>query len=241
MRVAPATLLASAIVGALIDAGCSCGSTHTPPDAAADVVATTEPDVDVVGVWHDCGTTLTFAADGTVLREDLRAGCETRGTWDVRGRSLEIAWESADCVGSERWMRELVRAERGFVSVDLADGRTNRWADDAHPITRFDMRGDEGEHSIVRLVGTPGEGFGSGCYWSADGTCGGLFSCGGVIGRWAYEGDVLSASTSCGGTCACGARLEGTRDATGVITGTYTGANCESVLAGSFVATPLSP
>ncbi len=222
-------------------AGCSCGTTHTPPDAATDAMGTAETDLDVTGVWRDCATTLTFTPDGRVTREDLRAGCSSTGMFEVHGRSLEIAWDSADCVGTDRWARELVRAERGFVSVDLVDGRTNRWGDSDHPITAFDVIGESGQHSIVRTVGTPGEGFGSGCYWSPDGTCGGLLSCGGVIGRWAFEGDTLSASTSCGGTCACGARMEGTREASGVIRGTYTGANCEVVLSGTFVATPTDP
>lgn len=234
-------VLSLVIAGSGAWAGCSCGSTHTPPDAAMDAHGTSEPDLDVTGVWRDCATTLTFGTDGTVTREDLRAGCSSAGTYEVHGRSLEIQWEGAECVGTDRWSRELVRAERGFVSVDLVDGRTNRWADDEHAVTRFDVEGESGQRSVVRIVGTPGEGFGSGCYWSADGTCGGLLSCGGVIGRWAFEGDRLSASTSCGGTCACGARLEGTREASGVIRGAYTGANCEVMLSGTFVATPTDP
>ncbi|MBN8615861.1 MAG: hypothetical protein J0L92_35030 [Deltaproteobacteria bacterium] len=233
----------TAVISALLvvmasSTGCSCGTTHSPPDAALDGVTSAEPDIDLTGTWHDCGTRLTFAPDGTVTREDLRAGCSSIGDYEIRGRSLEVAWDSADCVGTDRWARELVRADRGFVSVDLVDGRTNRWADDAHTIERFEIVGESGQRSIARLVGTPGDGFGSGCYWSADGTCGGLLSCGGAIGRWSLEGDSLSASTSCSGTCACGARLAGTRDAAGVITGTYTGANCEVVLSGTFVATP---
>lgn len=216
--------------------GCSCGATHSPPDAAIDAVGPGEADLDVVGRWHDCASTLTFTTEGTVTRSDHRSGCTSSGTYEVSGERLEVVWSVA-CDGTDRWSRELVRAERGIVAVDPADGRTSRWADDTHPVELVTIRGEAGEETIARIVGRPGTGFGSGCYWSADGACGGLFSCAGVLQLWSYEGDSLSASTSCGGECACGARLAGTRAADGSVSGTYRGANCERVLSGTFVAT----
>jgi len=220
--------------------GCVCGVTHSAPDAAADAVSPSEIDIDVLGRWHDCANTLTFEPDGSALRLEHRTGCLTTGTFDVSGRTLEIAWEASACAEATRWTRELVRTERGFVAVDPSTGTTSRLADDATPREHLELVGDGGERTIVRVVGTPGMGLGSGCYWSADGTCGGLFSCGGSLALWSYEGEMLSASAQCGGSCACGARLTGMRDASGVITGTYSGANCERVLSGTFVATPVA-
>jgi hypothetical protein len=228
-----ALLLASSAASA---SGCSCGATHSPPDAAIDAQAG-EGDLVLVGRWHDCSSTLTFTEEGTVTRLDHRAGCTATGTYEVSGERLEVVW-STTCGGTDRWSRELVRAEGGVVAVDPSDGRTSRWADDSHPIARFAIRGDGGEETIARVVGTPGTGFGSGCYWSADGACGGLFSCAGVLQLWASEGESFTASTSCGGECACGARLTGTRAPDGSLSGSYRGANCERVLSGTFTATP---
>jgi hypothetical protein len=222
--------------------GCSCGATHVPPDADIDARAGEIVDLDIVGRWHDCSNTLVFGTEGDVTRRDHRTECTASGTYEVTGNRLEVLW-TAPCAGggAERWSRELVRAERGFVAVDPADGRTSRWADDTHPIETLSIRGEAGEETIARIVATPGTGFGSGCYWSADGACGGLFSCAGVIQLWSFEGDSLTASTSCGGECPCGARITGSRAADGSIAGTYRGANCERVLSGTFEATPLGP
>ena len=232
-----ANVLALPLVSLAGVSGCSCGTTHTAPDAAIDATAGALVDLDVTGRWHDCSSTLTFTSEGTVRREDHRTGCIASGTYEVAGARLEVLW-SEPCDGMDRWSRELVRAERGIVAVDPVDGRTSRWADDAHPIERHVIRGEAGEETIARIVATPGAGFGSGCYWSADGSCGGLFSCAGVIPVWSYEGDALTASTSCGGDCACGARLTATRAADGTLSGSYRGANCERVLSGTFTATP---
>lgn len=219
-------------------AGCSCGAVHLAPDAADDAAGTEERDVDVVGRWQGCSDTLVFELDGAVTRSDHRRDCVARGRWTVRGRTLEVAWESTCDGGDTHWLRELVRADRGIVAVDPTTGTTSRWADDAHPIEELEIVGESGQRSFVRVVGSPGNGFGSGCYWSSDGACGGLLSCAGTILEWGYEGATLGASTTCSGACACGARLMGERDERGTITGAYRGANCEPVLTGTFIATP---
>jgi hypothetical protein len=133
------------------------------------------------------------------------------------------------------------RAEHGLVLVRPDTGETRRLADDTvpHGVWRIEGIGTDvpgARTSTASLVGTPGEAFGSGCYWSTDGECGGLFSCSGSIVVWETEGTSFSGSTSCQGGCPCGAVINGSVDVDGSISGTFRGVNCERSYEGSMTA-----
>lgn len=214
--------------------GCA-GSRTREPDP--DVPGT----VDVVGAWHECTATITFAADGTATFVSHRAGCTETGTYDVDGNVLEVVWASATCVREEHWIREVLRPMGGLVMVDPITATSTRLADDATPRSRWLFEStDPPRSSTVRIVGSPGLGVGSGCYWSTDGACGGFFSCSGNVLSWASDEATLHATTGCSGECPCGAVLDGTVGADGTFEATYRGASCEAPLDGAFTATPLA-
>ncbi|MGE3635172.1 MAG: hypothetical protein AB7P00_35040 [Sandaracinaceae bacterium] len=203
--------------------------------------------VDVVGTWHDCRSTLIYGADGTTtaINHELD-DCTARGTYVLDGDVLMTTWPEAACgFGPTSTRRRVVRGERGLTSIDLATGSVSQRADGSmfeHVLYRI-VGMDEGSTStgqtVLSVVGDPSDSFGSGCYWSEDGACGGLFSCSGEVAQWRFEdGDRLNASISCGGGCPCGAIVTGTRVADGSIDGTYDGVNCDHRFAGTFTATP---
>jgi hypothetical protein len=206
------------------------------------------PDVDVVGRYHDCGQTLELRADGTLLRTHHREACTVRGRWRVSGRLLSSIPETTDCGGplDPPSTREVTRVAAGIVLVDRTSGGVSRLADDSMPHATWLIEGTVGSparmgSTTARIVGRPGEPFGSGCYWSTDGACGGLFSCSGSIGLWEIDGAAFTGRTECGGGCPCGAVLVGAADASGAITARFQAANCAGTFLGDLVATPLGP
>jgi hypothetical protein len=230
-------LVVWSFLGLALVGGCA-GSRELPGDAD---VPDADDSVDVVGSWHTCSTTVTFAPDGSATLVEHRHACNATGTWTIDGRVLRVEWTDTTCdvpFGASR--SEVVRTEHGLVAVVPTSGSTVVYADDSTPVVRWRIEGDEGggpRATIARVVGTPGDGAGSGCYWSEDGACGGLFSCSGQIVSWRTEGDTFRGATQCTAECPCTSWIEGTVRPDGAIDATYRGANCERVLSGSFVAT----
>jgi hypothetical protein len=213
--------------------GCAESRTLDPtPDAPGTI--------DVVGVWHECTTTLTFAEGGAATLVDHRRGCTETGTFDVDANVLEVVWAGETCAREAHWMREVLRPMGGLVMVDPITATTTRLADDATPRSSWLFEStDPPRSSTVRIVGTPMVGVGSGCYWSTDGACGGFFSCSGNVLSWSSDADGVHATTGCTGECPCGAVLDGTPATDGTLAATYRGASCEAPIEGAFTMTPL--
>jgi hypothetical protein len=217
--------------------GCA-GSRSLEPDASVMPGA----DVDVVGRWHDCNVTLTFEADGRGSLVDHRRGCTTTGTWSVEGRVLRGAWGATDCdePPGESEPTEVFRAPGGLVMVHPETGAVSRYASDETPHGTWILEGADASGavrtSIARIVGDPSEGFGSGCYWSADEMCGGLFSCSGAITTWRLDEGTLRGAATCGGDCPCSVTIDGMLQEDGAIDGTFRGANCDRTFDGTLTA-----
>jgi len=225
----------------------ACGArSQTRPDAgttdggAPPVVE----DVDVIGTWRHCGSTLELRPDGTARLTDHYADCTTSGTHRVEGRLLWMDSTSTDCEGDVESFGpvEVVRPAHGLVLVGPETGSTTRYSDGTLPIVRWAMDGARSDglegHTTARLVGTPGEGLGSGCYWSTDRECGGLSSCAGTIGLWETEGSEVRVRTSCGGYCPCGTVIIGTARDDGSFEATFAGSSCEGTFEGTLTAVP---
>lgn len=225
------------VVTALLLAGCS--ASIVPSDGAVP-----EGSVDLVGTWHHCGASVTYRPDGTAHAREHRAACEREGVWTLDGDRLEETWEAGTCAeprGPTAY--RAVRAARGLTLVDLATGATGQLADDATPHGLWLIEGVElgsPRSTTASVVGDPESTFGSGCYWSTDGACGGLFSCSGSVRVWTVEGARFSAATGCSGGCPCGSVIEGTAHPDGTLSGDYRGVNCERSVEGTLTAT-LSP
>jgi hypothetical protein len=190
--------------------------------------------LDVVGTWRDCQRTLVIGGDGTVTERDHSDACDRTGTYTLAGSELTLVFDGGTC-DSVTLVRTALRAPRGLLLVE-DNGAVARLADAETPYEtwRFDSTSGDRGSSIVRRVGDPAQDpFGSGCYWSADGACGGMFSCGGQLAEWRVDGDMLQASTVCGGGCVCTSLVLGTIDGAS-IEGTFRGFNCERSIEGAF-------
>ncbi|MCA9604534.1 MAG: hypothetical protein KC619_02995 [Myxococcales bacterium] len=223
------------VVTAALLAGCS--ASIVPSDGAV-------PDgVSIVGTWHDCNASVTYRPDGTAHGVEHRAGCEREGTWTVDDDELVESWDAGTCAGPVGpLVRRITRTERGLIVLDPATGQTRHLADDATPHGLWRLEGTElgsMRSTTASIVGDPESTFGSGCYWSTDGECGGLFSCSGTVLVWQTEGTRFSASTACSGGCPCGAVIEGTVGGDGALAGDYRGVNCERSIEGMVTARPL--
>ncbi|MBX3275670.1 MAG: hypothetical protein KF729_35750 [Sandaracinaceae bacterium] len=211
-----------------------CGTSIVTTDGA--VPAT----LDVVGSWHECSTSTTYRADGTAHVVDHRRGCEREGTWALDGEWLETQYEAGTCESpASPSRRRALRVAEGLVLVDPASGRARHLAGDETPRGLWRVEGvgpDEGRATIASVVGDPETTFGSGCYWSADGECGGLFSCSGSVVVWELSAERFSAATACSGGCPCGAVIEGGARDDGTLYGDYRGVNCERSYEGALVA-----
>lgn len=221
---------------ALALAGCS--TSIVPSDGAVGAAS-----VDVVGSWHECHASFTYRPDGTAHAVEHRAGCVREGTWRVEGDWLETEWAAGTCAepaGPTR--RRVVRTERGLVILDPDTGATRHYADDATPHGRWLLEATEAgsaRSTTASVVGDPESTFGSGCYWSTDGACGGLFSCSGTILVWDVTPERFSAATTCSGGCPCGAVVEGGSSPDGSLFGDYRGVNCERSFEGRLTARAL--
>lgn len=220
------------IAGSIVLLGCA--SVVVLDDAGRDGGT-----IDVVGTWRHCSSTLVLGADRSATFRDHREACDYSGTWTLSGSTLTMQYDGGSC-GPRTMVRIAVRSTRGLTLFD-EEGVTTKYADDATPFGnwRFDSTSGDPRSSIVRRVGgPPDDPFGSGCYWSADGECGGLFSCSGRLAEWRVEGTTLQASTLCGGGCVCTSIILGTFEGEN-IAGTFRGFNCERSFEGTFAAVPI--
>jgi len=219
-----------------------CGSSIVLEDAGADGGTASGVDVDVTGTWHLCDATVTYRRDGSAGWVDHRRDCAREGTWTVAGDRLDTVWDAGPCGEARRQAQRAVVVPQGLVLIDPITGTVSRLANDGTPSTRWTLEGAEGSmprSSIASVVGDPESSFGSGCYWSTDGDCGGHFSCSGQIRVWELRGEQFSASTSCSGDCPCGAVIRGSIGADGVIDATYRGVNCDRSYEGLLTAVPV--
>ncbi|MCS6799058.1 MAG: hypothetical protein NZ898_11105 [Myxococcota bacterium] len=213
----------------------ACSTSRQLPDSGWPPDAAGEPNVDVVGRWHDCTSSTTYAPDGSMRWRDHRRGCASSGRWAVVGSWLHVEGQASACGPAYRAVSRVVRTPHALVTVDPETGRARTRWNDATPRALW-LLTEADRATVLRVVGEPGDGTGVGCYWSADGACGGLLSCSGWVDRWRREDDRLVASTACGGGCPCGAELVGRFVAPDRIEGTYRGANCEMPYTGTFTA-----
>ena len=217
-------------------AGCS-ASNLVVDDAGVE----SGDDVHIVGTWHECSGSVTYRADGTASYDGHRSGCLGEGTYTVAGEWVETTWTSGTC-GPGTTSRRMFRAERGLVVFDPETGAVRQLADDATPHGLWLIEGADGERdrsTTASVVGDPEAEFGSGCYWSTDGECGGLFSCSGNIRVWLVEGSRFQANTTCSGGCACASVVEGTANRDGTMSAVYRGVNCERSFGGMLTVRPL--
>lgn len=200
---------------------------------------------DLPGRWLTCASDLTIREDGTYTQKDLRRGCTTDGTWEDRGDgSFDMVATQASCGGIPD-PRRGVRFEfisGGVILLHPAfGGGFTRYVSEDQPHSRWAVDGTPGEsgsgvgRSVISVVGNPGWGA-SGCYWSAEGDCGGAFSCGGSVHYWDVRDGVLRAGLNCSGDCPCGSTLLGSINADR-IEGTFRALNCNWSWDGTFTAT----
>jgi hypothetical protein len=235
MRAAPLAFLS---IGALV-AGCFTAQA-APSEGDADVDAA-EANLDVVGDWHACGLDLHLGSDGTALVTSLFRACTSTGSYHVSGRVLSATWDAPACTQDASWQMEFVPVDDGMVLVNLATGRSRRYASDTAPrsLWRLDATDGSGASTTMRILGGSGTEFVEGCYWSTDLGCGGLISCGGTVTGWTTDGATFGATAACTGECPCSAELSGNAASVGGYEGTFSGTNCMRMFAGEFTATAL--
>jgi hypothetical protein len=214
-----------------------CSSSRAPTDDGG-----VETSLDPTGSWDDCDTHWVFADDGSTTREELARACTAVGRWTVEGDQLHIDWDER-CEGDA----DALDATLGFgvdslliLARDAA--RPMSFAVAGTPIEAFTLIDDlePTQRTVIRLVGNPEVGIGSGCYWAEDRACGGLLSCSGRILQWRTLEDGagdLRASTTCTGDCPCGAILDLTPTGEGYDVA-YSGLNCGGTFGGTARALP---
>lgn len=215
---------------------CACGTRSLEMDDAGAV------ELDVVGSWEQCASTLVLDATGDAARVDHKRGCTTNGAWRLDGDALTIEWASTDCgdgaVGVET--QRALRSSSGLTLVNEATGGASELAGASIDVAEWRLVSDAGRVTIARVVGTPGERFGSACYWSEDRECGGIFSCSGSIQQWLVESSGrFTATTTCGGDCPCASLLVGAQLEDGTIDATFDGVSCAGRIEGTVLGTPI--
>jgi hypothetical protein len=201
-------------------------------------------DLDVTGSWHHCGTTLELGQDGHFTQTRWIASCDESGSYALQGSVLSFSFDQSSCAEPTlSFAAEAVRVAERLVLVKQ-DGTETFYA---APIARarWEITGKgvglpANGTSIVRIVGDPVTGPFSACYWSADGACGGLLSCGGSVDTWELDADSFIAKLGCKGSCPCSALLQGKPDAVGGIDGVFTAFDCGATYDGTFLAKPLA-
>ena len=220
-----------------------CGTNVITTDAGTDGATA----IDVSGTWHDCHRSLTLHPDGTSEGRSHREGCDRVGTWRTLGSSLiEMTWTGGSCAADGApSVRRVFLGPGGLVLVDPETAAVVRLADDSTArglwLLEGSVTGGEPRSTTASVVGNPEDEFGSGCYWSTDGECGGLFSCSGNVLVWETEGTRFSASTSCAGGCPCGSVLEGSVAPDGSLQAIFRGVSCDGSFEGELSATRVAP
>lgn len=217
-----------------------CGSNVIATDAGSDGAMP----IDVSGSWHDCHQSLTLHPDGTCEGRSHREACDQSGVWRMLGSNLlEMTWTDGSCgADGVPSVREAFLGADGLVLIDPATATVRRLAADTTPHGVWLLEGmvtGEARSTTASVVGNPEDEFGSGCYWSTDGVCGGLFSCSGTVLVWDTIGTRFSASTACAGGCPCGSVIEGTVAPDGSLEATFRGVSCDGSFEGDLRATRL--
>ncbi len=213
-------------------------STSRAPDTDAGPEAALSP----TGTWNDCDTRWTFAPDGTTRREEIARACVATGRWTVTGRDqLHIDWDTTCDGDAPSFDGTLSFGIDTILLLEREAARPATYASAATPIESLTLVDDANptRRTVIRLVGAPDRGGGSGCYWAEDGACGGLLSCTGRILQWRpVEGsDAIRASTACTGDCPCSAILDLSPTDEGFDVA-YSGLNCGGTFAGMARAFP---
>lgn len=212
------------------------------PDLGGGLDAGPPAELDLVGAWHRCSLRYVFGADGRYLRTSFARSCETEGGYRVAGRTLVLDVDRDTCATTSPPVLEyeVVPGAGGLVMVGI-DGSVTVLADDATPRETWALVGETSgvpQQTTLHVVDPSRGPYGSSCYWSTDGRCGGLFSCSGNVANWRLTGSDFLASTSCDGGCPCVAMSLGSVDADGTVRAAFTSATCGGTTSGSFVATP---
>jgi hypothetical protein len=239
---------ASVLEGAAPDAGVP-PLVVVGPDAGLELPPIHGAGIEALpGTWYTCHGALTFRADGTYVQRESRSGCAVEGTWADRGDgSFDMVASHGDC-GQLPSPRSRIRYEfttTGLVLVHPTfGGGFARYLSESQPRAEWAIEATPGEggfgggggpgRSILSIVGEPGRG-GFGCYWSAEGECGGAFSCGGSVHYWDVRDGVLRAGLNCSGDCSCGSTLQGSYTSDR-IEGTFRAHNCNRAWEGVFSA-----
>ena len=228
------------------DAG---ASDEALPDAAASLVYLpgenpAGPDAGpppFVGTWHSCSLRRTFSSDGTWESVSYpNNACRSTGTWRLHRDRVDVHTAASTCPSPPPDLPDALLALEGhqlvIVHPDVGSQGVWRGLDDTVPRQRWHFDGTRFDGSpgvtIVRVVGDPRQD-GSGCYWSGDGACNGLFACAGVVYQWEHGNAMLGGGLSCAG-CTCGASLVGAIT-TDRITAHFYAQNCERVWQGDVV------
>lgn len=187
------------------------------PDAAPLPPPASAPTPALVGTWRQCSLDLQLRADGTWERTSLRDRCTSRGRWRSSGQRLDLLVDGSTCARAPAELRDAfvtVTHDRLVIVHDaLGSPGYTTYLSGALPHTSWritrQMGTDPERVTILRVVGSPDSNAVSGCYWSGDGQCNGVFSCGGTVTQWRFTGGVLNAGLACTGDCTCGASLNG--------------------------------
>lgn len=233
--------------------GCSESSIATIADADAAISLDAIPSLingpigddavpSIVGVWRTCDAVLRFRSNGTWQKNWFSNGCQSHGRWSMHNERLAMMADSTNCRTSPRELTSAQVSIQGgrLMIIDplISAAGFERYLEDSTPHVRWRLTGVVQEArqgtTIVSLVGDPASG-GSGCYWSGNGMCDGIFSCGGVVYQWRTADGVLNAGLSCS-SCTCGSSLLGTIT-NDHIDGHYNAQNCERVWQGTMTGT----
>lgn len=231
----PSTIASISILLVLAAEGAGCG-VASEPTPAADVGVTAATALDPTGTWYGCGLTLALHDDGTARLDDLRQACTGTGRFTTHDDVLEVRWDASCGMPASRTFRG-VRVLSTLTLVDLASGDVVHLVDDgvARSLWQLDASDGSTHSTTLALLDVSSTGQ-NGCYWSTDGECGGLFSCGGWVSDWAVDDTTFHVTTACGGTCPCGAVSDGSPGAAGTFDGHFSGVNCERSFSGTFTA-----
>ena len=152
-----------------------------------------QPPLNLRGEFHTCGSTMRF--DGMKFVETRhRDGCRVEGRFERDGPA-SFAWIVSASTCPETPARvdgvKLTRSEAGFTWEHEAFGLERYFGPNAgreHWRISGTRHGKRAETDAVVLTTPDGA---AGCYWSTDGECGGLFSCGWARPRMAARWHVV--------------------------------------------------
>lgn len=229
-------------VGACLTAlGCASNDVGVYTDGGVLADAATSS---FIGSWNTCSLRRTFASDGTWATLSYRASsCRSTGRWLKHGDRVDLHTETSTCMTRPVDLPDARFIVAGhqlmIVHPMVATSGVWRGLDDSAPRQRWRLEGTRADGArgvtILRMVGDPQQD-GSGCYWSGDGNCNGVFSCSGTVYQWLQAAGTLGGGLSCDG-CTCGASLVGTISAERIAAHFYA-QNCKRIWQGDAEGVP---